>query len=230
MLGTIGYIKGLTMSSSDIGDKYTDDTFKPGESLPESNPTEAPLPEDYQKLTYIATRTGKQYYKPLFQFIPTTTRKYVIDFQYTGSTTSYVLGCTNGNASCSILGTAGTLRIGRGYSIGKSYSNYNDRHVISLDLLNKTHTIDDTSYDIAEDKIVLPSSLTMFIGANNSKNSTVESIGNYRFYRIQVYDNNKLIINYVPVKKISTNELGLYDKVNGSFLLHTGGGTLEYAE
>lgn len=230
MLGTIGYIKGLTMASSAIGENYTDATFKPGESLPESNPTEVPLPKEYQKLTYVATRTGKQCYKPSFRFIPTLTRKYVIDFLYTGRATSYVLGCANATASCAINGKTGTLRIGRGYDIGKSYANNNDRHVISLDLLNKVYTIDDTSYDIAENNIDLPGSLIMFIGASNNRNSTLDGVGNYRFYRVQAYDNNKLIVDYVPAKKLATNEIGLYDKVNGNFLLHSGGGSVDYAE
>lgn len=56
----------------------------------------------------------------------------------------------------------------------------------------------------------------------NSKGSTGTPLFSGDFYYMQIFDNNVLARNYLPVKRRSDNAVGLYDLVNGGFLTDTG--------
>lgn len=58
---------------------------------------------------------------------------------------------------------------------------------------------------------------------NTWYNSSAQQIGKLYYYKL--YDNGTLIRDFIPVKRISDNEYGLWDKVNKVFYSNAGTGT-----
>ena len=44
-------------------------------------------------------------------------------------------------------------------------------------------------------------------------------------YRFSIYENNMLVLNFIPVKRNSDNVLGMYDTVSGNFFTNAGSGS-----
>ena len=61
---------------------------------------------------------------------------------------------------------------------------------------------------------------SLTIGNDNGSTGTRYFAGN--FYYMKIYDNDVLVRDYVPVKRISDNSLGIYDRVNDTFLTASG--------
>ncbi len=59
---------------------------------------------------------------------------------------------------------------------------------------------------------------------------TVTIPGSFKLYSCQIYDKNVLVRDYIPVQNKSTDEVGLWDKVNGVFYGNAGTGAFTAGE
>lgn len=104
---------------------------------------------------------------------------------------------------------------------------YTERHCVKV-------VVDQNNQQITEDGNAIylsTSNITLSTGANNltifARNGSSAFFGG-ELYRLKIYDlidNGKLIRDFVPVKRISDNEIGLYDMVNGVFYGNSGTGS-----
>lgn len=68
-----------------------------------------------------------------------------------------------------------------------------------------------------------------YIGCGNNAGS-VDSYCYAKYHYFKIFDeNNNLILNYVPAKRLSDNELGFYDTVSNTFIRRAGGAAFEIA-
>lgn len=95
------------------------------------------------------------------------------------------------------------------------------RHLFVIDLNNNKVRID--QYEAITDGTT-NSSLTWWIGSYmGSTSSGFDWIGKY--YGIKIYDNEELIHDFIPAKRLSDNAVGMYDFVSGTFFGNAGTGT-----
>ena len=60
---------------------------------------------------------------------------------------------------------------------------------------------------------------------HNNNTEGVNELGNVRVYSLKFFDGNVLVRDFIPCYRISDNEIGLYDTVNGVFYTNQGTGT-----
>lgn len=88
-------------------------------------------------------------------------------------------------------------------------------------------SINDYSMEVSTTTISTTYPLYLF--GHNSAGST-SNLGPTRFYYCKIYDNGVLVRDFIPCKNNSTDEIGMFDSVEGKFYKNQGTGTFLYAE
>lgn len=65
---------------------------------------------------------------------------------------------------------------------------------------------------------------TLPIGALTNTGQTYMNLCKFKLYSCKIYEGNTLIKDWIPAKNKVTDKIGLYDKVNGTFLYNAGTG------
>jgi hypothetical protein len=145
----------------------------------------------------------------------------------------------------SIMGTGGgsdtnyvSIRAGNYFGSGADQNNFgfikNDkyyfpghiqkdvnRHLFTIDLKNNKVKVD--QYEETTDGTT-NSSLTWWVGSYMGRTSSgFDWIGKY--YGVKIYDNEELIHNFIPVKRITDNEVCLFDTITEKFFTNSGTGS-----
>lgn len=196
------------------------------------------ISEEYTLLDYIQS-SGTQYI--VTDFVPTSDFKHTIVFEglNSSSTSTYITGTTH------TAGRAGNTRItsgkidrvfGNDPSNSNSSSNYknlindsnnvsvvNTKSVLVMDLHNNAaNTITLNGTDITSSNtgtITSTSALSLFAYGAGSYKSTI------RLYRSTIEQGGVVVHNYVPARRNSDGELGVYDVITGNFFTNAGTGT-----
>ena len=87
----------------------------------------------------------------------------------------------------------------------------NNIHTYTLDLSNKKFYADDKTYGLSGTISSYPGTIKIFTDTAGS------SISSMNCYYARIYSDNRLIMNLIPVKRVSDNVAGMYDLINGGF-------------
>lgn len=162
----------------------------------------------------IPTGSGTQSY--LFgtgYYSSTNTNRRNIVFGYRGSTSTSYFSMLNGGQLSDVV--ASTVQLDT------------SRHTFKIDQINKIYSID--SYTRSFSSTVSSNlSNSILIFAARQSGSSGAPIGYYssaKLYSFKIYNGSVLLRNYVPVKRKSDNEFGLYDLVNDQFYTNSGTGS-----
>lgn len=180
----------------------------------------------YEKLEYIEG-TGTQYINT--DFIPNQNTKVVMDAQIVENVALSVrityFGCRKMNAGIYYaLMKANHTKDLLYWEYGTNYSitfaiNWNTRRTIIADKGKITIDGQSEQYNTTSFEIGLP----LYLLASND-----DGIASYfakgRIYSCKIYDNDVLIRDYIPVQMRKSNEIGLWDRVNGVFYGNAGSG------
>lgn len=92
-------------------------------------------------------------------------------------------------------------------------------------LINSSSALTDFTLNTSTTSIM---PIILFIAANQSSSSSAIQVSGsgaqYKFYSCKIYDNNTLVRDFVPAKRISDGKCGLWDKVNFKFYTDENGG------
>jgi len=191
---------------------------------------------EYERLDYIEG-TGTQYIDTGHAISSTT---FSADFEISsGQNVSGNIGHFGGNQDASnghaanfkdskfglwvvyIQGnTAGTK-----VTTGGSF-NANVRKHVRYDFVGnqRTLTVDGTSKsDTFNGSIISNNTYRLF--SNGCVGGCNDKLLEGRIHWFKVYENNALIFDFIPVRRVSDNEIGMYDLVNGRFFGNSGTGT-----
>jgi len=106
-----------------------------------------------------------------------------------------------------------------------------DKDIRSTDILIKGNknewSINENKYTFTYSAFTTPGTMILF-GHRNTKSTPDITSQPYRMkiYYCKIYDNGKLIRDYIPVMDKKTEEFGLFDLVNGEFYGNSGTGKL----
>ena len=111
------------------------------------------------------------------------------------------------------------------YSTEDSTNLLNTKLLITLDNFLGRITYNGINIDmVPEDRGVFTCTTNLYLGCSNN-NGTVQYIQPYKLYYFKIYESNALVNDFIPVKRISDNEICLYDKVTGTFFTNQGTGS-----
>ena len=182
-------------------------------------PTEK-ISNEYQRIKYIES-TGTQYINTNYN--PVTLTGSYCEFQCPtiGTTTEYdtIFGSyDNNNTSSYQLNTYNSGRFSRNnynYNISISTGVEKIAHSKNQNILLSTNN---TSTSV--DSTTLTDNYPIYIFANNS-NDTIDNISkSLKLYHLVLFENSRVMHDYIPVIRILDNKPGLYDEVNGEFLIN----------
>lgn len=200
-----------------------------------NSPNFISLPSEYQKVAYIEG-TGTQYINT--NIIPTKNTQLNINFMVLNPQTSQypaALGTQNnsngqdcfalflGNATSTTFTVNG--RVGHSGNICSTSPtcNYNTIYHVEMSfnklVLNTTVNTGSLQWTT---NLLYP----MYLFVRNYNNSPMSTtFTKYRLYACQLYNNDIPVRDFIPCRRLSDNELGLYDLVSGTFFTNQGTGT-----
>lgn len=191
-------------------------------SITEVIPGTSKLPEGYTELEYIQS-TGTEYVDTGLK--PNQDSRAVADVQF--------MSFPSGHSA--IFGSYDSVnqwwayyrydqsqyRAVNGGTTQKSVAYADPTLRATLDLQNGLYRVNDTEVTWSQDEFSIDSSVYLF--ALNRQGGSMQYPASCRMYSCKIYDNGTLIRNYVPCLTPS-NEVGLYDIVNGVFYGNAGTG------
>lgn len=188
------------------------------------------IPSEYQQVAYIES-TGTQYIDT--EYKPTPKTGVEIDFQFTDLTTQQRVYGVHGNDSWNgsfsysfyINGSnqlAYALKNGTGNWITTSINADKNRHKLQFNIKDKKIKIDNFNGTIADSTRTNTAINNMYIMACNDGNSSF--LSKIKIYSFKIYEDSKLVRNYVPVYRKSDSEIGLYETIEGKFYTNKGTG------
>lgn len=187
------------------------------------------LPKEYEELEYIES-TGTQYIDTGFKANKT------IEFEgkYKLKSVNDFLSLFGGRISLNNqdfqmyidTSTIGELRVGQ-------YPGVKIRIPLNIETdikyRNKTLSINDTTYSVNPLSTWNTSQYNTFLFATNTAGQ-VDFRGTEQLYYMKFYLGGNLIRHFIPCKRNSDNEIGLYDLVNNVFYENSGLGIFNYKE
>lgn len=183
----------------------------------------------YVKLKYIES-TGTQYIDT--EYKPNNNTRVVLDADVpkNGSKATYVLGVNewvSGKYFQIRILTSGTTYISDfGSQLGGNTKVSPNGRMI-FDKNKNTCIINDVSYINTDTDFQCSTVLKLLAGVNTS-GTHIATPG--KIYKCSVYDNDVLIRDYIPVKMKESEEVGLWDRVEGKFYGNAGKGTFVAGE
>ena len=194
------------------------------------------IPSTYTELDYIES-SGTQYIDSGYK-ASSNTGVYA-DFQYNSTTdTQRLFGIdanANVNDTISYSFYVSSNKFGYSYQnnignrVNTNVSVGTNRHTVSFNKNNdkKLYIDDGNTYSgNLSSNPTNTSTQNVYIMANNRINTNVvDSYSKVRIYSFQIYESGTLVRNYVPAKRNSDNELGLYETINDVFYENSGTGS-----
>lgn len=176
------------------------------------------LPKEYQQLEYLESN-GHQYVSSEYKGNQDTRVK--IKFKI-----DEILSGTNTIFGSRYTSTVRALVIGM-FNTGKYFVNYGSsasvyelgdfdgqEHIIDIDKNN--FYFDGTLKDTATYENF---NLNYNMGVFGARSQSNYYYGNVKIYYVEIYNNNELVRNLIPCKRLADSVQGLYDTVSGTFLV-----------
>lgn len=225
-----GYIAELKVSK---GCKWTKDFTLPATPYSvakDSNPWKQPVqmfintgasttvPSGLVELEYIES-TGTQYIDTGLK--PTQNYSITIKCQSTGTDSNTYAGCDTNWQNTGFFVGVNVFEFGNASTT--SVQNYGENPIVLT--LDKTGGYKDgvkTWNNASTATFQTVSNLTLFA---LNRNGTIREYLTGKIYYCKIYDNNTLVRDFIPAKRISDNKYGLWDKVTKAFYPNTGTGT-----
>jgi hypothetical protein len=181
---------------------------------------------EYQQIDWIGGG-GTRYI--ITDYIPQGSTKIVLDAQFTNiKSLGWIYGSRGTNIfSLGINPVINYWIFGYKTDIGNDSFQIKpldtDRHIFIND--QGTYHIDDMVNKV-HDKVSYTCQYPMGIFKSNGSGNVTACQG-AKIYSMQVYEDNVLIKDYIPAKRMADNEVGLYDLAQGVFLTNSGSGTFD---
>ena len=206
------------------------------------------IPNEYQEVEYIES-TGKQWINT--EFFPTTKTKAEIDIELTeleGGAYKFIMGSrnttynTNGYFWEIFINPSKLLHVqvgdyGNNRIIQKEYTVIpGARMKISFDPSQKQLFVNDEvieyfNGDVGDKKVDYPMYLlTTIYGDEVNMESTKIYAVSAKLYSTTIYDDDKLVRDFVPCYRKSDGVIGLYDRVENKFYTNSGTGSFQKGE
>lgn len=204
--------------------------------------TKNSIPNFLTEVEYIASN-GNQYINT--GFVPTVNTKTVLSIDYTWTNTAYLFGVTSNDYRTNVYSFSGNHQSGdTGYfrmfvagdtSISSQQGNagtssvYTSSNLKSIEFTNTYCTLDGTLFNYVY-PTTEPLNITgpMFLFARNN-NGTADNNSIMKLYKCQIYDNNILVRDFVPVLD-GDNVPCLYDRVTRTLYYNAGTGNFTYGK
>lgn len=205
------------------------------------------LPNEYTRVEYIES-SGTQYINTgVSPASYLNTLKIVADAQYTtipsgSSATAFIFGTgyynsTTTNRRTIFAGKRGSTSTSNfaflsGAALGTAVS-FNgatldtNRHIFMIDQVNGLYGFDDDTQSFSTTvNSNLTETLKIFCGhASGTSGNPLSAYSSAKLYSFQIYDNDTLIRDFIPVKRDSDSVYGLYDLANDVFYENQGTGS-----
>lgn len=179
------------------------------------------LPHGYQQVEYLES-TGTQFINT--GFYPNQNTNVYLDFQVTTVTASFIFG-SRGNST-----TAYTFNIGSGENFVTSYRSSAAVTLSSADTLRHTFIRNKSEAQLDETKInhgnvaSFSASYPMVLFACHTSSNQGYLPSKTRVYSFKIYDNGKLVRDFIPCYRKADNVSGMYDVANSKFYTNSGTG------
>lgn len=176
----------------------------------------------YAKLEYIES-SETQYIDT--GFIPNQDTRVVCNVIYetpAESSSHYLFGAREGNGvkTYGINVYGGVYQSMYGNETADGQSGISTKFVI--DKNKNIVTINTTTYTQTYTEFTCPVNMYLFAMNNNG---SAYGYSSAKLYSCQIYDNETLIRDFIPVKRKADSEIGLYDKVTKTFFGNMGSGS-----
>ncbi|MBO4700339.1 MAG: hypothetical protein J5620_01155 [Alphaproteobacteria bacterium] len=188
------------------------------------------LPTGYTALEYIES-TGTQYIDTGIKGNLNT--KAILDFQiHNYSDNGYILGGRTGqNANAFIIGSNSGLMKNNTYPFAQ-FDTIQPRQVVrpaNFDLNRHIYELSSNGFYIDGTLYTRFPNPTSFTTQENitlfGRYSSGEfKLGNFMSYGLKLYEGGNLIRNFIPARRDSDSEIGMYDMVSGTFFTNAGSG------
>lgn len=227
-----GYIAELKVTK---GCKWTKDFTLPATpySVPkDSNPWKEPvqmfvntgintaIPSGLVELEYIKS-TGTQYIDTGFKPNQDTRISIIVDFPRSSTTWLYGGRTAAGSNSFGFLCLNGnTYRFDYASSMNELTTKPTGKFTLDSNK-NKCYINDELVFTTTYKTFTSPVSMYIF---NINNNGSAKEGSSAKLYSCKIYDNGTLIRDFIPVKRISDNGYGLWDKVTKAFYPNAGTG------
>ena len=186
----------------------------------------------YKELYYIKS-TGTQYIDT--GVIGTgDTRVEMVFANYDNSPASFIFGCRESTAIdtfCVYLSNYNNNALIRSDYDTYSGGTINLNNIVGMFYLDKNKNIttvkeliDNSTKTDIRDYSDFVGSLNIYIFCKNH-NGEAQTFSNYMLFYFKIYDDGTLVRDFIPVKRKSDNEVGLYDKVTKQFFTNRGTGS-----
>lgn len=228
-----GYIAELKVTK---GCKWTKDFTLPAipySTAKDSNPWKEPIqmfvntgvsttiPSDLVELEYIES-TGTQYIDTGFKPNQDTRISITVDFPRSSTTWLYGGRTAAGSNSFGFLCLNGnTYRFDYASSMNELTAKPTGKFILDSNK-NKCYINNELVFTTTYKTFTSPVSMYIF---NVNNNGSAKEGSSVKLYNCKIYDNGTLIRDFIPVKRISNNGYGLWDKVTKAFYPNAGTGT-----
>ena len=232
-----GYIAELKVTK---GCKWTKDFTLPAapySTTKDSNPWKEPvqmfvntgisttIPSDLVELEYIES-TGTQYIDTGFKPNQDTRISITVDFPPSGTAWLWLYGgrtASNQNSFGFLRADGNAYRFDYANSTNKLTTKPVGKFILDSNK-NKCYINGELAFTATYTTFASP--VNMYIFNNNNNGSLGNSVGaSAKLYSCKIYDNGTLIRDFIPVKRISDNVYGLWDKINEVLYDNAGTGT-----
>ena len=185
------------------------------------------LPNEYQQLEYIES-TGTQYIETNYN--PNNNTNVIYDFEYiSGRADSYIpiLGqrVTMGENLFSFWVNSTSYNVAMNYgqsdTSGISETNGLGRHIYS-NIGSKFYLDNNIIASVDNNEFQSNYPISIF-GLNTGSLTEIRQL-NGRVYSLIIYENDKLVRNFIPCYRKLDNEIGLYDTIQAKFYTNSGTG------
>lgn len=191
------------------------------------------LPSGYQRLEYIES-TGTQYINTGVNLAQNSSIELSISMNEKDTRNKMLFGSRTGasdnnisiNATSAIVldfnnSSYATYRTSFDYETNTKYILYNSKE--KRVIYDENHNVLAQNTTICNDTITTPQTATLFY--INPKPSNTWYNANAKIYYCKIWNNGKLIRNFIPCVRNSDNVVGLYDLANDTFYKNAGTGT-----
>jgi len=184
------------------------------------------LPAGYTELEYIES-TGTQWIDTGYK--PNQNSRFQVKVKFNSIASGTIIGARR-SATTNIFAVASTGTIPNVYfnggygSWGGTITSPTDTDIHILDLNKNVFSIDGMINKTFTASTVTPNQNAYLFVMNTGGDADSNTYFSGRIYSAQLYDNALFVRNFIPARRNSDNEIGMFDTVSGTFFTNAGTG------
>lgn len=209
-----GYIRitAIKAGSGNTLIKTTSNTWKEQKQMFVNTGISTTIPSGLVELEYIES-TGTQYIDTGFKPNQDTRISITVDFPPSGTAWRWLYGgrtASNSNSFGFLRADGNAYRFDYANSTNKLTTKPVGKFILDSNK-NKCYINGELAFTATYTTFASPVNMYIF---NNNNNGSLSGGSSAKLYSCKIYNNGTLIRDFVPVKRISDNVYGLWDKVN----------------